>query len=222
MRFRLAAAVGAAAVFAAGALAAATPVSPAPSSVVSSSLPVFSWSLPANEQSRGVYIADSPDRTADGKFLDENVVDSGVFANDERRWSPSRPLYAGSYWWLVWSSDRNTSEAYYSTPTDFRIPVSLKLYPVKTVRSTFLRLLAIRIRWTANVHGLRVRARILRGRQIVWQRTDPQVNAIGFAFSTSFGWYRPRRLKQGIRLTLQVSLLAQGTTKTRRLVVRAP
>ena len=132
------------------------------------------------------------------------------------------PLYAGRYWWLVWSSDRSTSQSFYSAPTDFTIPVSLTLFPVKTVRSTFLHLLAVRIRWTANVHRLTVRARVLRGKKIVWQRTEPEVNAIGFPYSTSFGWYRPRRIKPGTRLRLEVTLRAQGVRKTRALAVRAP
>jgi hypothetical protein len=96
------------------------------------------------------------------------------------------------------------------------------LFPVRTVRSTFLHLLAVRVGWTANVRALRVRVRVRRGRKIVWQNTQPQVNKIGFPYSTSFGWYPPRRIKPGTRLKLQVSLLAQGVTKSRLLAVRAP
>jgi hypothetical protein len=222
MRRRVAAAFGAAAVLAGGALAAATPVSPGPGAMVSSSHPVFSWTLPANEQAQALYVADSPDLAPDGKFDEANIVASGALASDQRQWTPSNPLYAGHYWWLVWSSDRGTSASFYSTPTDFKIPISLTLFPVRTVRSTFLHLLAVRIRWTANVHRLTVRARVLKGKKIVWQRTEPEVNAIGFSYSTSFAWYRPPRIKQGTRLRLEVTLRAQGVRVTRALVVRAP
>jgi hypothetical protein len=221
MRRRLAAVSGAAAVLAGGALAAATPISPGPGAVVSSSHPSFSWSLPPNEQSQAIYIADSPDRSPDGRFFDENVVDSAALASEQRQWSPNRPLYAGRYWWLIWSSDR-TSASFYSAPTDFRIPVSLNLFAIKTVRSTFLHLLAVRVRWAANVHALTVRARVRKGKKVLWQRTDPQVNAIGFQYSTSFAWYRPRGMKRVTRLTLEVTLRAHGAHKTRALVVRAP
>ena len=219
---RLAPFLAAAAVLAGGAFAAGTPVSPLPGAVVPSSYPAFSWRLPANEQSLGLYVADRADLTPDGKFPDENVVEQAAFTTDQRQWSPSRPLYAGQYWWLVWSGDRSTSQTFYSTPTSFTIPVSLNLLPVKTVRSTFLHLLAVRVRWTANVHALTVRARVRSGKKIVWQRTDPQVNAIGFPYSTSFAWYRPPRIKRGLRLRLDVTLCAQGVAKTRSLVVRAP
>jgi hypothetical protein len=221
MRRPLAAVVGAG-VLAGGALAAATPVSPGPGAVVSSSRPTFSWSLPANEKSQGIFVASSPDLAPEGKFLDENVVDSAQFANDERQWSSSNPLYARQYWWQVWSTDRSTAASFYSAPTGFTIPVSLNLFPVKTVRSTFLHLLAVRVRWTANTHALTVRARVLKGRKVVWQQTQPQINKIGFPYSTSFGWYRPRRMKRGTRLNLEVTLRAQGVRRARVLVVRAP
>lgn len=217
---RLAAAIGAAGVLAGGALAAATPLSPGAGT--SSLHPVFTWSLPSNERSLGLFIANSPDLAADGRFLDENVVASTGFANDERRWAPSAPLYSGQYWWLVWSGDRTTSQSYYSAPVDFTVPVSLTLLPVRTVRSTYLHLLALRIRWTANTHALTVRARVLKGKRVVWQSTQPQVNKIGFSYSTSFGWYKPRRIKQGARLRLQVTLRAQGVQIARTLAIRAP
>jgi hypothetical protein len=222
MRRSFAAVVGAAGVLAGGALAAATPVSPGPGAVVSSSRPSFSWSLPDNERSQALYLAASPDLTADGTFYDENVVDSVVLTSEQRQWSPSNPLYAGHYWWLVWSIDRSTAASVYSAPTDFTIPVSLELFPVQTVRSTFLHLLAVRVRWTANTHALTVRARVLRGRKVVWQQTQPQVNKIGFPYSTSFAWYRPRRMRQGTRLRLELTLRAQGVRRARVLVVRAP
>jgi len=216
---RLAVAIGAAGVLAGGALAAATPLSPAPGT--SSLHPVFTWSLPSNERSQGLFVADSPDLGPDGRFLDEDVVASTGFANDERQWSPG-PLYTGHYWWLVWSSDRTTSQSYYSAPAEFTVPVSLRLLPVRTVRSTFLHLLAVRVGWTANVHALTVRARVLEGKRVVWQSTQPQVNKIGSSYSTSFAWYKPRRIKRGARLRLAVTLRAQGVHTQRTLAIRAP
>jgi hypothetical protein len=48
------------------------------------------------------------------------------------------------------------------------------------------------------------------------------VNKIGSSYSTSFGWYKPRRIKRGARLTLAVALRAQGIHTQRTLAVRAP
>jgi hypothetical protein len=222
MAYRVAVLVAAAGVLAGAALASATHVSPAPGAVVPASHPVFTWTLPSNERSAALYIANSPDRNPDGTFYEENVVDAGAFANDERRYTAASALYAGQYWWLVSSTDRATSQSFYSTPTDFTIPVALTLYPVKTVRSTYLHMLVMSVRWTANVHGLTVRARVLRRGRLIWQQAQRQVNRIGTPGSTSFGWNRPRRIKQGTRLELQVSLRANGTSKSRAITVRAP
>lgn len=222
MAHRLAVLVAAAGVLAAGALASATHVSPLPGALVPTSHPLFSWTLPASERSAGIYIANNPDRNPDGTFFEEDEVDAAVFANDERQYSPVSPLYAGQYWWLVWSTDRATSQNLYSAPTDFTIPVALTLYPVRRVRSTYLHMLIIGVRWTANVRGLSVRVRIFRGGKRVWQQAQRQVNRIGTQFSTSFAWHRPRGIRQGTRLKLQVSLLSGGARKTRTSTVLAP
>lgn len=204
------------------ALAAATPVTPPPGAVVTTSHPLFSWTLPPNEQSDAIYIADKPDTTPEGKFYDENVVDLDVFTGDERQWSPSSPLYAGAYWWLVWSHDTGTYESYYSAPAAFTIPAALTLLPVKTHRYLTLHWLDVTVRWNANVHVLTAKVRLLRHRKPLWARSESEDNLIGSPGSTTFTWYRPKRIKEGTRLTLEVSLLATGAKKKRAVVVRAP
>lgn len=68
MFYRVAAFVAAAGVLTAAAFAAATPVTPPPGAVVTTSHPVFTWTLPSNEQSDALYIAAKPDTTPGGKF----------------------------------------------------------------------------------------------------------------------------------------------------------
>jgi hypothetical protein len=203
MRYRFAAVVAVAGIVAGAAFAAATPVTPAPGAVVTTSHPVFTWTLPANERSDALYIADKPDRTPEGKFYDENVVDAGVFFNDERQRSPTSPLYAGAYWWLVWSHDPNTFQNYYSEPATFTIPASIALRSVSTHRYLFIHSLDLSVRWTANVNALTVKARLLRLGRIVWSRAESETNLIGSAGSTTLTWNRSRRIKQGTRLTLR-------------------
>jgi hypothetical protein len=222
MPYRFAALVAVAGILAGAALAAATPVTPGPGAVVTTSHPIFSWTLPTNEQSDALYIANKPDRTPEGKFYDENVVDLGIFTSNERQWSPTSPLYAGAYWWLVWSHDANTFQSYYSAPSPFTIPAALTLLPVKTHRYLNLHWLDVTVRWKANVHGLTVKVRLLRGSKTVWRRTEGEDGLIGSPGSTTFTWHRPRRVRQGSRLRLQVSLLTAGAKKSRALVVRAP
>jgi hypothetical protein len=216
----LAALVGVA-IPAAAALAAATPVTPAPEATVTSSLPHFAWTLPTGEWSQGLYIARKPDVTPEGRFYDQNIVQVGVVVAADREWTPSVPLYAGSYWWNVWSSDP-VSQVIFSTPAAFVIPVSLRLVGVKTKRYLSLHALDFEVRWTANVQRPLVRLRLLRARKIVWRASKTAYNTIGVPGSTRFSWKRPTRLKRGTRLKLLASISSSGVKRARTFIVRAP
>jgi len=224
MRYRVAVLVAAAGGVAGAALAATTPVTPSQGAIVTSSHPAFTWTSPSNEASDGIYIASKPDRTPKGKFFDENVVDADFFFNNEQQWSPSSPLYAGHYWWLVWSHDRDTFQSYYSAPIDFTLPVSLSVDSVKLHRYLSLHWLDVNVRWRTNVHGLTVRVSLLRRGRIIWARTKNESNLIGFPGSTGFTWQRPRRIKQGTSLTLRVGVVVPKSSAAGGLVlkVRAP
>jgi hypothetical protein len=131
-------------------------------------------------------------------------------------------LYAGAYWWLVWSHDPNIFQNYYSNPAAFTIPAALTLLRVKTHRYLNLHWLDVTVRWTANVHELTAKVRLLRRGRTLWARADSEDNIIGSPGSTTFTWHRLRRIKKGTRLTLQVSLLTEGAKKNRGLIVLAP
>jgi hypothetical protein len=223
VRRALASALAVFAIFVGVALSAATPVTPAPGATVASAHPLFSWSLPANEQAQAVYIATKPDRTPEGRFYEENLVDVGLLANDAHQWSPTSPLYAGYYWWLVWSTDRSTYDSYFSSPVSFTIPVALNLLSIKVRRYTGLGWLGITVRYTANVKdGPLVSVRLLRRGRLLWRDSEGGFAAIGSAGSSYFNWYGSRRVKRGTRLTLQATIRAGGVKRARLLAVRAP
>ncbi|HSS74343.1 MAG TPA: hypothetical protein VLK53_12335 [Gaiellaceae bacterium] len=184
--------------------------------------PVFNWTLPFNEESDALYIANKPDTTPEGKFYDENVVDIGIFTSNEREYSPTSPLYAGAYWWLVWSNDVNTYQSFYSAPSAFMVAPALTLRPIKTHRYLFLHELDVAVGWQANVHGLTAKATLLRHGKVIWKKTESESNVIGYPGSATLEWHRPHGIKQGTRLTLQVSIYSAGAKKTRTLIVRAP
>jgi hypothetical protein len=211
-----------AAIFAAATLAAATPVTPPPGATVATAHPDFTWTLPPNEQSEAIFIANKPDVTPEGKFYDENFVDGDLVAGDVREWSPSSPLYAGHYWWNVWSTDRDTLARFYSATAEFTIPVALRLYGVTAKRLSFSRRrLWVDVRASANVKRPLVRVRLLHGRRIVWKAAKKAYGNI-IPGAIDFYWYPQRRVKQGTRLKLIASISSGGVTRTRSLVVRAP
>lgn len=203
------------------AFATATPVTPAPGATVASAHPHFIWTLPTGELSQGLYIASKPAVTPEGRFYDQSIVQVGVVNAADRDWTPSVPLYAGSYWWNVWSSGP-VSQVIFSTPAAFVIPVSLRLVGVKRKRYSSVRALDLDVRWTANVQRPVVSLRLLRGRKIVWKARKTAYNTIGVTGSTPFTWKRPTRLRRGTRLKLLASISSSGVTRARAFVVRAP
>lgn len=204
---------------------AATPVSPAPNAVVPSAHPIFRWTLPATEQSQAIYIANAPQTTPQGQFFSENVVDADFFTSDTREWSPTSPLYAGSYWWNVWSTDQTTFDSYYSTPSAFSVPPQARVTRIDVRRNSYQFIpddLDITIRWSANVREVVVTARLFRGRRALWSAREQETNSIGSAGQTFFDWTKPRRIKQGTRLRLVATIRAGSASRQTSRFVRAP
>jgi len=211
-----------AAIFAAATLAAATPVTPPPGATVATAHPRFTWMLPPNEQSEAIVIASKPDVTPEGKFYDENFVDGDVLAPDVRAWSPppSRPLYAGRYWWNVVSTD--THARYYSAPAEFTIPVTLRLYRLIPRRFSLpRRRLWVDVIASANVKRPLLRARLLHGRRVVWKSAH-RVGGNIIPGAYGFYWYPRRAVKQDTRLRLIVSISSGAVVRKRSVLVRAP
>jgi hypothetical protein len=210
MGYRIVALAGVLGIVAATALGAATPVTPPPGAFIKT--PVFNWTLPANEESDALTIADRPDTTAGGMFVAGNVVRTHSFVNDETTWSPSAPLYAGRYWWLVSSHDRTTSELHYSAPRDFRIELRFEFDRRPDHRSRSHHWLRITVRWEGNMHSVRFKLSLLHRGQIIWSRSGLRRNHLGSPGSVSFTWHRPDGIKQGSVLHVREGFSVPDTT----------
>jgi hypothetical protein len=214
----------AAGVFALTAWGTATPTSPASGAVVQSSHPVFKWTLPAGESSESIYIASRPDTTPEGKFHDENVVDSDFwFSTDPREWSPTSPLYAGRRWWIVGSRNDETFETSFSTPSEFTIAPTAKIVSVTVRRYAFLRNLDFTVRWRSNARRPIVTASIstLRGIRR-WSASSVEYGSIGEVGSSLFSWYASRRVRKGSLVRFRATVRAQGASATVTRRLRAP
>jgi hypothetical protein len=209
-------------VLAVSAWAVATPVSPAPGSTVTTAHPLFEWSLPANEQSEGIYLANNASTTPEGRFFDEHLVDWEPSLNEsDRQWSPSSPLYAGSYWWSVQSSDRESSTSFYSPPSVFTIPISLHIVSLRIIQYQYFREAELLVRWVGNVKRSAVQARAFWGRRVVWSGETTGYGLIGDV-STEVFWPRTRRVPRGTRLLLRVTVNSGKTTVRRSVRFLAP
>jgi hypothetical protein len=218
--------VGVAALMTAGvAHAPGASVSPAPGAVVSSSHPGFTWTVPPNEASETIYVAKAPQTTPEGLFFDENVVDFDFLTRDEREWSPSSALYAGSYWWIVGTRKRNSFESRYSAPSAFRIPASVRIVSVRIRRYSYVYFpdsLDINVTWSANTPQLTVAAAVSRAGLRLWSARESETALIGSTGTSLFDWTKPRRIRQGSRLRVTVAIRAGTATETVVRTVRAP
>jgi hypothetical protein len=218
--------VGVAALMTAGvAHAPGASVSPPPGAVVSSSHPGFTWTVPPNEASETIYVAKAPQTTPEGLFFDENVVDFDFLTRDEREWSPSSALYAGSYWWIVGTRKRNSFESRYSAPSAFRIPASVRIVSVWIRRYSYVYFpdsLDINVTWSANTPQLTVAAAVSRAGRRLWSARESETALIGSTGTSLFDWTKPRRIRQGSRLRVTVMLRAGTATETVVRTVRAP
>jgi len=219
--FLFASLVGAA-IFAAAAFAAATPRTLRPAATVRTAHPDFTWTDPLNEESVAIYIANKPDVTPAGAFYSANWVDGAEVLPGDGEWSPSRGLSAGRYWWNVLTTDPSTSAFFYSPPSEFTIPVALRLYGVAAKRfSSPRRRLWVVVRASANVKHPLFRLRLGKGGRVVWNVPRTADGSIRPG-AHNFYWYPGPRVKQGTRLNLTVSISSGGVTRTRSIAVRAP
>jgi len=226
MGYRIAALVGALGLTAATALATATPLSPLPGAFIDPPAgPVFSWTVPANEQADAVYIADRPDTTTAGMFVEGNLIRAHSVMNGDTTWAPGAPLYAGRYWWLVSSHDRSTTEGSSSTPREFTIGLSFEFDRATVRRSLSQHWLRLTPHWKGNMHTVRFRISLLLRGRVIWASRGLRTNrVIGALNGVTVTWHRPRWVKQGTLLTLREGMSVPGSSAGGGVLsgVRAP
>ena len=202
--------------------ASATPISPAAGGVVGSH-PVFTWSLPSSEQSRLIAISSSPSTTPEGAFFDENIADEDFFSDPSATtWAPTRPLFAGAYWWNVETVRTSDYAGFYSAPSPFTVGTSVRILGLKIER--FLGSAWFTPRWVTNGRRVLVTVRIRRstgstvGRLAESEETlitqDPD--------EVLMTWTRPRRVKRGAKLIATVTVRSGSATKSLSRAFRAP
>jgi hypothetical protein len=211
-------------VLAGSAYAAPQPLSPAPEAIVGSSHPVFSWTMPIEEQPWALYIARRPETTPDGKFYDENVTDTALFwPNETYRWAPTSGLYAARYWWLVESVTREGFELHRSAPQAFLIPTQVQVLGLRTRRYTFIRNVDFAVSYRSNTRAVVAHAaiRTLSGRRL-WSSSEADANFLGSTATINFQWYARKNVRAGTRVRFMVTLRSQGTARSLSRILRAP
>lgn len=155
--------------FATVASAAPRLLAPSDGSKVRSSLPVFHWTLPAGELAREIFVARLPRTGPDGGFPARNVVATDTLADDDERWVPKRPLWAGTYWWLVTSRVDSDSDlgTRHSAVSGFTIPISLEVLRISAPNRR-----VITVRWRGNVRRVAITLRVSSRGDLVWTSVE--------------------------------------------------
>jgi hypothetical protein len=204
---------------------AARPIAPA-TGAVTTSHPTFVWQLAPNETSEAVYIARRPETTPEGRFFTENVVETGLFFDTRTTWAPERPLFAGSHWWNVATLNSDTFTSSYSTPSAFTVASEVRLLRVRITRESWIYSpdqLQFDIRWVTNVRQVTLDTVITqRGRRVGRVRRGHETLISRDPDTAAFSWTRPRRVRTGSRLTVQIRVVGGGRSAALRRIVRAP
>jgi hypothetical protein len=159
-------------------------LAPSDGAKVRSSFPAFRWTLPPGELAGEIFVARLPSMNPDGGFPARNVVVSDTLATDDERWVPRRPLWAGTYWWLVTSTVDSDTDlgTRYSAVSGFTIPISLEVLRISAPNWR-----VVTVRWRGNVPRVAISLRLLSRGRLVWMKVSPATSpAPGVAVATRF------------------------------------
>jgi hypothetical protein len=205
-----------------GASSAATPLAP-DSGAITSSHPVFSWTLDPGEESDTVHIASAPETTPDGEFHSENVVMTGAMVeSDATTWSPTEALFAGRYWWNVETRDADFAPVF-SAAREFSVAPEVRLLSARLSRSTLVRQVVVDVRWVTNASEVTLEIRFLRnGRSVGQVRGREETLVSRESDRTLLQWRAPRKVRPGTRLVAVVKVTGAGQSAVVQRSFRAP
>jgi hypothetical protein len=190
---------------------------------VTSSHPVFSWTLGPGEESDTVHIASAPDTTPDGEFHSENVVmTGGMIESDGTTWSPREPLFAGRYWWNVETRDTDFAPAF-SPVREFSVAPEVRLLSARLSRSTFVRQVVVDVRWVTNARDVTIEIRFLRNRRSVGRVRSREETLVSRESDRALlQWRAPRKVRPGTPLVAAVKVTGAGQSAVLQRSFRAP
>jgi len=206
--------------------AAPTLVSPGNNSVVKTTHPMLRWTIPAGERPESIAIASSAATTPEtGEFAREAQIELDILDPDETKWTPTRPLPAGKYYWHVSSRQPDNPEHLWSPTWSFKVApvVAFTLITAKGFSAGHTMLFSVK--WRSNVRGTVFTARLYKGnRPVFTRRVDKDNFLIDQPAFDIFSWTAPPTITKGTRLRLVVTAAMKGARSkaTATKIVRVP
>jgi hypothetical protein len=199
-------------------------VSPAPGSSMTTTHPVFTWTLASGEGVESVSVSRTPKINPNtNDFMPGDLIELGVLESDMTKWTPERPLPAGTYYWHVAGKTASVKHIFSPVSSFVIKPAISKLsITVKTYgpQRTFL----ITTTWTANERKVALTARLFAGSKKIGERKlDTDNFLIDVRKQDLSTWVLPPTVKKGAKLRFVVLLKTQGGAKrTLTKTLRAP
>ena len=185
--------------------------------------PSFSWAVPGGENILSISVARAPKiNPSTDDFMPGEVSEIGWLKFDQTKWTPTRPLAAGRYFWHV-GSRTDTGARVYSEVSSFVIrPLITKL--TITAKSSYGRMFLITTSWVANERKVDFVARLLHGSKRLGERKLTTDNVLLDSPKQDLStWVIPESVKKGARLRFVVSLRSEGGARaSKSLTLRAP
>jgi methionine-rich copper-binding protein CopC len=199
-------------------------VSPAPGSSMTTTHPVFTWTLPSGEGVESISVARSPKiNPSTNDFMPAELAEIGVLESDMTTWKPERPLAAGTYYWHVASKSADVKHmfspvrSFVIRPAITKVSIAVKTYGLQR---TFL----ITTSWLANERKVSFTARLFAGTKKLAEKKLATDNfLIDVQKQDLSTWVIPSTVKKGTRLRFVVFLKTQGGAKRMvTKILRAP
>jgi len=187
--------------------------------------PVFTWSLPGDEQGLSISIARSPKINPDtNDFMPGELAQTALLVAGASNWKATQPLPAAKYYWHIASTSGRGQPREFSKTSSFVIrPLIAKpSLAVKTYAGQ--RMFYVATSWTANIRTVDFSATLFAGSKRLGTRELTTDNFLIDGKKTDIStWIVPPTVKKGARLRLVVRLSGEGGAKaTATKSLRAP
>ena len=219
----LVSAVAVVAVCVASAGAAPNLVSPAAGASMTTTRPVFTWALPSGEGVMSISVARTPKiNPSTDDFMPGELVEIGMLRGDTTKWTPTRPLAAGKYYWHA-ASRSDTGARVYSEVSSFAIRPLISKVSI-TAKTSYGRMFLITTSWVANERRVDFKARLFHGTKRLGERKLTTDNLLIDSPKQDLStWVIPEMVKKGARLRYIVTLKSEGGAKaSKSIALRAP
>jgi hypothetical protein len=197
--------------------------SPGSGASMTTTHPAFSWALPSGETALSISVARSSTiNPSTDDFMPGELAQIGMLTGDATKWTPSRPMPAGKYYWHV-ASRAGAQNRVYSSVGSFVIrPLISKI--LITATSSYGRMFLITTSWAANEQKVDYIARLYQGSKRLGERKLTTDNFLIDSRKQDLStWVLPETVKKGARLRFVVTLKSEGGAKaSKSKSLRAP